>query len=560
MKNFIKAFLSLSLLSTQVGAFEGKSHDLIVNTQLKFDWSSIVVNKIRRYMKVNNMGDPFVARFEEPLVINADLTKYLNEDSQDLMHNLGDTIGMNLLKTTTQFTIQGLNYKIDDFKTDLKTTEELKDGIALAMDFSAADVKLGADKITLGIVIPGKDGKKSPVLNIEIVNPQIEAAHADLVNFFAKIKIQDKVDHFKLLIENTNFENMAEMLLKDPDSISFKYELIVPPITINIGNKGLDFSPEKIKALLKKKEKGLKGLLLAQFAAQLSQGMGERALKVMEQYKLKKDHWIDSDIETVFKLLKFKGHVVDNHVEIISSGYFCTTENYKNLGSNCTNNRKTLEPSSRITPTLHKNSMLFMKELIDRNDAAIVLSASEDYLNKLLVSTFDAGLWTETLKEYEFDLGPGKMLARMDEQGENISLYLDVVKKIKGAQRLALGAQEIRFPLVIKASIKIVNEGSTPIFVVKAEDVNLSDELLLNGRLDLGMESNIKELRMKKKVLATIKQELSAVKGEILMEIKYPELRGMGLENTYFKSDGAGRIHAYLRLIDLTNGMPKPID
>lgn len=560
MKKFISAFLSLSLLSTQVGAFEGKTHDLIVNTQLNYDWSAIVVNKIRRYMKINNMGDPFVARFEEPMVIKADLTQYLNEDSQDLMQNLGDIIGLNLLKTSTQFTVQGLNYKIDDFKTDLKTTEEQKDGISLAMDFSAADVRLGADKITLGIVIPGKEGKKSPVLNIDIVNPQIQAAHPDLVNFFAKIKIQDNVDHFKLLIENTNFENMAEMLLKDPDSISFKYDLIVPPIQIKIGNKSLDFSPEKIKALLVKKEKGLKGLLLAQFAAQLSQGMGERALKVMEQYKLKKDYWIDAEIETAFKLLKFKSHVVDNHVEIVSSGDFCTMENYKSLGVNCTQNRKTLLPNSRITPTLHRNSMLFMKELIDRNDAAIVLSASEDYVNKLLVSTFDAGLWSETLKEYKFELGPGKMVARMDEQGETVSLYLDVVKKIKGAQRIALGAEMIRFPLVMKASIKIENQGRTPIIIVKAEDVDLSDELLLNGRPDLGMESNIKELRMKKKVLATIKKELAAAKGEILMDLKYPELRGMGLENTYFKSDGSGRIHAYLRLIDLTAGLNQPID
>ncbi len=556
----ISAFLSFTLLSTQVGAFEGKTHDLIVNTQLNYDWSAIVVNKIRRYMKINDMGDPFVARFEEPLVIKADLTQYLNEDSQDLMQNLGDTIGLNLLKTTTQFTVQGLNYKIDDFKTDLKTTEELKDGISLSMDFSAADVKLGADKITLGIVIPGKQGKKSPVLNIEIVNPQIQAAHPDLVNFFAKIKIQDNVDHFKLLIENTNFENMAEMLLKDPDSISFKYELIVPPVQIKIGNKSLDFSPEKIKALLTKKEKGLKGLLLAQFAAQLSQGMGERALKVMEQYKLKKDYWIDADIETAFKLLKFKSNIIDNHVEIASSGDFCTLENFKLLGTNCTKNRKTLVPDSRISPTLHNKSMLFMKDLIDRNDAAIVLSASEDYVNKLLVSTFDAGLWSETLKEYKFELGPGKMVARMDEPGETVSLYLDVVKKIKGARRLALGSKFIRFPLVIQASIKIENEGRTPIIIVKAEDVNLSDDLLLNGRPDLGMESNIKELRMKKKVLATIKKEIAAAKGDILMDIKYPELRGMGLENTYFKSDGSGRIHAYLRLIDLTAGLNQPID
>jgi hypothetical protein len=134
------------------------------------------------------------------------------------------------------------------------------------------------------------------------------------------------------------------------------------------------------------------------------------------------------------------------------------------------------------------------------------------------------------------------------------------VKKIKGAQRLALGAQVIRFPLVMKASIKIENEGRTPIIIVKAEDVNLTDDLLLNGRPDLGMESNIKELRMKKKVLATIKKEIAAAKGEILMDIKYPELRGMGLENTYFKSDGSGRMHAYLRLIDLTAGLNQPID
>jgi hypothetical protein len=560
MKKFISAFLSLTLLSTQVGAFEGKTHDLIVNTQLNYDWSSILVNKIRRYMKINDMGDPFNARFQEAMVIKADLAQYLNEDSQDLMQNLGDIIGLNLLKTSTQFTIEGMNYKIDDFKTDLKTTEQLKDGISLAMDFSAADVKLGADKIVLGIVIPGKEGKKSPVLNIEIVNPQIQAAHPDLVNFFAKIKIQDNTDHFKLLIENTDFENMAEMLLKDPDSISFKYDLIVPPVQIKIGNKSLDFSPEKIKALLIKKEKGLKGLLLAQFAAQLGQGMGEKALKVMETYKLKKDYWIDAEIQTAFKLLKFNSDVIENYVEIVSRGDFCTTDKFKKMGINCTRNPLTPAPASRLTDGLHRKSLEFMKELINRNDAAVVVTASEDYINKLLVSTFDAGLWTDTLKEYDFELGPGKMVARMDQEGDTFTLYLDVIKKLKGAQRLALGAQVVRFPLSLKTSIKIENKGRTPIIIVKAEDVDLSDELILNGRPDLGMESNISGLRMKKKVLETLKKEVSAAKGKILMDLSYPEIRGMGLENTYFKSDGTGRMHAYLRLIDLTEGLNQPID
>jgi hypothetical protein len=560
MKKIISFVLALSIFSSQGMAFEGQTHDIIVNTQLNYDWSSLLVNKIRRFMKVNDMGDPFNDRFEESIVIKADLAEYLNEESTDLMQNLGDIIGLNLLRTSTQFTVNGLNYKIGEFKTDLKTTEDRPDGISLAMDFSAAKVKLGAEKITLGIVIPGKEGRKSPVLNIEIVNPAIEAAHPELVSFFAKIKIQDNQDHFKLLIENTNFEHMAKMMLEQPESIKFSYDLIVPPVQIKIGSKSLDFSPEKIKQLLIRKERGLKGLLLAQFAAQLSQGMGERALKVMETYKLKKDYWIDSDIETAFKLLKFKSHVFDNHVELVSSGDFCTVDKFKTLGAGCTKAKVTKSPSSRLTAAHHLKSMGFMRELINRNDAGIVVSASEDYVNKLLTSTYDAGLWNETLQEYKIDLGPGRMAVRMDEQGETATLYLDVVKKIKGIQRAALGAQEVRFPMAIKTSIKIVTEGRTPIVIIRAEDVDLRDELLLNGRPDLGMTSNISQLRMKKKVLKMVKTELLAAKGEVLMELKFPELRGMGLENTQLKSDGSGRMHAYLRLIDLSEDLNGFVD
>ena len=81
-------------------------------------------------------------------------------------------------------------------------------------------------------------------------------------------------------------------------------------------------------------------------------------------------------------------------------------------------------------------------------------------------------------------------------------------------------------------------------------EVDTSDETLLNGKPEIGVVSNIHTLRLKKKVLASLRKETASLANKDVLELNYPELRGLGLEKVDFVSDGKGRMNAIILLED----------
>ena len=128
------------------------------------------------------------------------------------------------------------------------------------------------------------------------------------------------------------------------------------------------------------------------------------------------------------------------------------------------------------------------------------------------------------------------------------ALYLDLLYTPKKIERLAIGAKEVRFPLVLKAGLKIRHEDNMPVFVVHIAEIDTSDEMLLKGRPEIGVVSNVNQLRFKKKVLKTIRSETASLANQDVLELKYNELKNLGLETVDFVSDGNGRMNAMMSL------------
>jgi len=236
-------------------------------------------------------------------------------------------------------------------------------------------------------------------------------------------------------------------------------------------------------------------------------------------------------------------------VEVKMSGDFCPSEFYKSQGEDCILNKVTRPVKSRITPALNEESTRIMRSDIDRGNANIVVSISEDYINKLLVSTYDAGLWDTMLADAGVKMGPNKVFIRMDEKGSNSgTLYMDMLYTVKKIERLAIGAKEVRFPLVMKVGLRIKQEKQIPTFIINMESIDTSDATLLNGIPEMGVVSNIHTLRLKKKVLSALRKETAGLANTDVLELRYPELRGLGLDKVNFVSDGNGRMNALLLL------------
>lgn len=540
------------LAISHVSAEEFKAPDILVDSKLDFNWSGILITKFRTLLKNFKLSDPFSNTLKEPIVISEKVEQLLSPDSKDLISDFGNAIGLNVLHAETKVALHDFSYDVKGFKTNLKASEPRPDGLVVGTDFSASVVTLSAKKISFSLVIPGK--KNSPILNVDILNPIIRASEENLINFFAQIKIQDQNEHFKLQIQKASFDQMAKGLLENPENVEFEYNSIeIPDISLKVGSKKIQFSREKIQNYLRSKHEAIKGILLAQVASSLQANTTQAAFKVLEQYKLAKEHWISSPImESQIQIANFSSSDKGSNLQINMPADFCTNEKFKLLKKDCLSDKVTKITDSRINKALHAQSVSGMKSLMRNGEADIVASISEDYLNKLLVTTYDAGLWKQALDESGVALGPNKVAMRLNKKGDTGTLLMDVVYKPTTLEKIMTGSKVIRFPLALDVSVRIEKYDGDAVIIVRLNDVDTSDDTLINGRPEVNMISSVKDVpRFKTKVAASIRERLSKLRNKDIIELRYAELNDLGLEKVDFFSDGNGRMNAVMKMEDL---------
>jgi len=559
MMNWLALIVTFFVVSAQVQAKTFKSPDILIDSKLDYDWSGVLVSKFRLLLKNYNMDDPFEGRFPQPIVLDeSEVGEFLPAKSKDLIRDFGDAIGLSVLNAKTKIQMQGFSYDVKGFKTDLKASEVLKDGLVIGTDFSASRVSLGAEKVSLSLVIPSKGASNSPVLTVDIINPTIHASEEKLINFFAKIKIQDNKDFYKLVIQKANFDQMANGLMNNPDSLELNYDrIIIPKVSLKIGNKVVNFSPEKIEKVLRNNHEAIKGILLAQVASLLRSNTTEAALKVLEQYKINKEHWLGTPlIKSQFEIGEFSSSLSGENIEVNMPADFCTTAKYDQLKKQCVHNKTTQTATSRLNGQLHTKSVGIMKEIMETEDANIVASISEDYLNKLLVTTYDAGLWKETLSEAGIGLGSNKVILKLDKKGDSGTFIMDVIYKPTKTEKFLTGSKVIRFPLVMDVAVRIEKHDNEPVIIIRLNGVDTSEETLVYGKPSEGLISTVKDVpRFKTKVASAIREKVSGLNKKDIIELRYPEFSGLGLDKVDFLSDGNGRMNAIMRLEDLIEDM-----
>jgi hypothetical protein len=129
---------------------------------------------------------------------------------------------------------------------------------------------------------------------------------------------------------------------------------------------------------------------------------------------------------------------------------------------------------------------------------------------------------------------------------------MDVVYKPTKMEKFLTGSKVIRFPLVLDVSLRIEKNEDEPIVIIRLKDVDTSNETIINGKPDLNMISTVKDVpRFKGKVANAIREKVSVLRNKDIIELRYPEFKGLGLDKVDFLSDGLGRMNAIMRLEDL---------
>ncbi len=546
--------LALTLLTLTAWAQPFQSPDIVVVTKLNKDWSSLLVSKIRRLLRNFNILDPFKYSYEGSLVVSdTTLGTYLPPASRTVINEFGNVLGLDIFNTKTKVSLHGFQYEVKGFKTDLKAIDNAGGNFKAKINLSASDIYVEAGKISLDVVIPTQDGRTTPVITIDIVKPVIRASNDNLVKLFTQLQIIDSGTQMNLKIDELNLDQLTQNL--NAANISIDYERInIPRISVRIGNRTVNFDPQKIQNYLRRNHEGIKGFILAQTAKVLKRGVSDAFLALVEQYKVDKKFWLPTPfIKSQLEIAKFSGFPQSNDLVINLLGDFCTIAGYDTYKDDCIHKKITGTASSRLTPELHAESMQILRDFMLRGEADMMASASEDYLNKLLAGTIDAGLWKEALETSGIKLGPNKVTLRLNKVGETGMLVLDGIYKMKRLEQIATGVREIRFPLVLNVGIRFENQEDIPTLIIRSHSVDTSDRVLINGIPELGIESSVRNVpRFRGKVLKAIREAVVGLNNKDILPIPMKELSGLSLEDANFHSDGKGRIYGTLKLEDIS--------
>lgn len=530
-----------------------KSPDILVASKLDYDWSVVLISKYRQFLKNYNLSDPFSAKIEEAFLVNeSKFNEFLPPSSKKFINTIGNALGLGFFNAKTEFWLHGLSYDVSGFKTDLKSSQQLADGVVIETDLYAEKLKLKADKITLSLQLPGREGVT--LFSVDILNPSIDFTDHHLIHMYAKVKLQDEKNNFTLKLLDSDFSKLAQNLIKHSKDINIKYDrIIIPETSVKVGEKVITFYPDKIEKLIRDNHEAINGFLLIQAADLLKNNSYQATSKLFDLFKLEKEYWIASSVlQSQLKINKFSTDLDAQGLSLDMPGDFCPLSAYEKFNSSCVEKKITQTSDTRLKASNHHSSLKIMNNLVNENEANIVASVSEDYINKLLVATYDAGLWKDALDEAGVTLGPSKVIMRLNKKGDSGTLFMDVIYSPSKITGLLMGTKEVRFPLVLDLSLRIENHDQLPVVIIRLNGVDDSEQTLRFGKPEEGLFSNIQSIpRFKKKIISTIRKSLAGLNDKDIIELRYPELSGLSLDKVDFLSDGHGRMNALMRLEDV---------
>lgn len=523
--------------------------DIVLQTRLDENNSPMFIEQARSVIMNNGFNDPYRYQLKKPIELSLDEEiSEASSESQEWLRELQDFLKIKLFESSYDLQINDLSYDITDYDVKLKASRENN-----GFNFTARNLiyrpRLSASSIKF-IVSLNRSGNYQPIsFEIALVRPFFhlnKEASVDISMSWGSLLANSGFDvHFKEVDLTKLFLDLSD----DPESYVFDWEdLIVPDLRIKIGSKTVIIDQEKVKNYIRSRREEFKFAIIDLIVTEKKLKAGEKFLiKPDVKFSIPRQFGFHSDINGEFLIEKdelISTYVIRHELTgvfclpvILSTGFGTKT---------CEGLRKPLAPRRQITQEQHTESLKMFSELFEQRHASIGLSVSEDYINRLLRTIVEGGLFNMNGKE--FSLGPQKAFALSDKKGDEFSLFVDIVYKTEPGLRLLLGKKELRFPVKLMAKLSIEHKDEIPFLMIDISRDASTDDLLRHGLPKFGLESNLRSSRFKKKVIKAIKKEVADFVGKRLVEVNLKELKGSYLENMQFIADGQGRAMAIVKL------------
>lgn len=579
-------FFTLLMLSTQA-AFAGKSKinpDILVYTRTEKHWNVFMLKEFRTFMNNLSMNiDPYHYEHQQDLVYSEDnIAKFISNDVRSLVETVSVASGINILDVIPELTVSGLGYTVSSIDPQINPEEQSNGDVLLKSDISITGIEAYAKEIKMSFVITQMiQGKRIPALEVKIINPRVVLNEGKSFDFDLDLLLKENKEKIEIEFTRGDFYRVTEALKQDPEMIDIVYDDIsIPDISVQFMGRSISINEAKIKDIITQHKPSLKAILIGQVKTLFEKDGAMEVLKHFNGMIFDRDYWITSTSEDIFP--SFFG-IRDFSVPMKGvfkaelDGDFCTVVGYQSYGDDCVNRRITKTPKSTITKADFAYSQaLIDSELKENDDVKFLASVSEDYLNKVIATTIDFGIWEPILEDIGIEFGEKGVLVKLDKSGQNATVLLDATYDVGKVPGLILEQRKLRFPVVLEATMRAqyydvetknedgsVTVTSEPHIVFNIHDVNLDDSILIYGHKKYDFPSSIQNIKkflgLRKMVVKKLKKELfdydaptepekyAKWKGVDLPPLLLPEIRDMHLEKMDLNCDAHGRLNITLK-------------
>lgn len=530
-----------------IPAFAQDKQDIVLKTRFDLESSEALIAQLRIFLQNNNFGDPYAQVLKKPIIIDlADTFENIPQDTQRWIRELQNVLRIQLFESKYKMTFEKLGYKILDFNSEFRPGNSSSERIEYVTLNYVKGVHLRAERILFQVELNRTQSGEPIRFDIELIEPEFVVSPELTAQLNMGWSTSVLPENFRLTLESIDIRHIMQRISKNPQLIDLRVkDLVIPEVSIRVGNREIKFDREKIKKFfIQRKEDLKKGVLDL-----LNERMGERFANIIKdnskQLMLPKRFTFASDFNGVLDLQKMDVNKT-GILQVDIDGYFCEDEG--SLENNfCANNQVKSRIRREINREAFERSMREINRHLVEKRTNIAVSIGEVYLNQVIETTIKNGMWDDALKGKDFILGPEKAFILAEEKGEMFSLYLDIIYKLKGSDRILVGRDQLRFPVKLMIALKVEELHGLPHFTINVKKIATDHKLLLEGLPQYGLPTTVSTVpRFRNKVLNRIMEEVNDFSDKVLMDFELKELKGTYFHHLEFSSDGMGRGNALI--------------
>lgn len=326
--------------------------------------------------------------------------------------------------------------------------------------------------------------------------------------------------------------------------------LTVNPVVVRLSKLTRTVEFESFKPLLQKRLDAIITAIVSKLGQSLQNKIGPKILSSVFSNKTRSDLIVENEyLYTRFLTSSFSQPVSDQlHLGV--TGELCTAESYRQYHEQCNEHGNFPAPVRSISEGTRQKANTEVTEHLARGNSDLILSLSEEYLNRLLHITIQANLWNESLEKDHLAVGPKGAFLVFDKKTNQPELYLDLLYlgEGKGLQSLIVNERKpIRFPLRISTSLEFKDVDGIPHMILKTLKV-LSDQYeVINGISEYGLPSKLVR-GFKKKVARMILEMSVEVENQVAVDLELPVLKNIDLEKSWYEASPFGRLNIFFKL------------